>query len=114
MPALPAPSGELAAARGLVLSVFHNRRWDADFLTVLDVLSGGALGDVMLGLHRPSAGRVQRSESRATAYQKLYQDPVAAFPPRRALGRTLADVARAAGEPPARTSAPTPRPWERR
>ncbi|MES2453310.1 MAG: oxidoreductase [Pseudomonadota bacterium] len=39
---------ELAAARGLVLSVFHNRRWDADFLTVLDVLSGGALGDVML------------------------------------------------------------------
>ncbi|MEO7169081.1 MAG: oxidoreductase [Sphingomonas sp.] len=39
---------ELAAARGLVLSVFHNRRWDADFLTVLDVLGGGALGDVML------------------------------------------------------------------
>ena len=63
------------------------------------------LGDVMLGLHRPSAGRVQRSESRATAYQKLYQDPVAAFPPRRALGRTLADVARAAGEPPARIEA---------
>lgn len=39
---------ELAAARGLVLSVFHNRRWDADFLTVLDVLGGGALGEVML------------------------------------------------------------------
>lgn len=39
---------ELAAAHGLVLSVFHNRRWDADFLTVLDVLGGGALGEVML------------------------------------------------------------------
>ncbi|WEK01458.1 MAG: oxidoreductase [Candidatus Sphingomonas phytovorans] len=39
---------ELAAARGLVLSVFHNRRWDADFLTVLNVLGGGALGEVML------------------------------------------------------------------
>ena len=39
---------DLAAARGLVLSVFHNRRWDADFLTVLDVLGGGVLGEVML------------------------------------------------------------------
>jgi scyllo-inositol 2-dehydrogenase (NADP+) len=38
----------LAKQRGLVLSVFHNRRWDADFLTVLDVLAGGGLGDVML------------------------------------------------------------------
>lgn len=38
----------LARERGLVLSVFHNRRWDADFLTVLDVLGGGALGEVML------------------------------------------------------------------
>lgn len=38
----------LAKERGLVLSVFHNRRWDADFLTVLDVLGGGALGEVML------------------------------------------------------------------
>jgi scyllo-inositol 2-dehydrogenase (NADP+) len=38
----------LAKERGLVLSVFHNRRWDADFLTVLEVLGGGALGEVML------------------------------------------------------------------
>ena len=38
----------LAEQRGLVLSVFHNRRWDADFTTVADVLAGGALGDVML------------------------------------------------------------------
>ncbi|MDB5703392.1 MAG: oxidoreductase [Sphingomonas bacterium] len=38
----------LAKARGLVLSVFHNRRWDSDFRTVLDILAGGALGEVML------------------------------------------------------------------
>lgn len=38
----------LARARGRMLSVFHNRRWDADFLTVRDVLDGGALGEVML------------------------------------------------------------------
>lgn len=34
----------LAAARGVVLSVFHNRRWDADFLTLRRVLVGGAAG----------------------------------------------------------------------
>jgi scyllo-inositol 2-dehydrogenase (NADP+) len=38
----------LAKERELVLSVFHNRRWDADFLTVREVLDGGALGEVML------------------------------------------------------------------
>jgi len=38
----------LAKQRGLMLSIFHNRRWDADFLTVLNVLEGGALGEVML------------------------------------------------------------------
>ena len=29
---------------GRLLSVFHNRRWDADFLTVKDVLASGQLG----------------------------------------------------------------------
>lgn len=38
---------ELARARELVLSVFHNRRWDADFLTVRKILRDGVLGDVM-------------------------------------------------------------------
>src|SRR3954471_5990751 len=36
----------LAAARGRMLSVFHNRRWDGDFLTVRRVLP--ALGAVRL------------------------------------------------------------------
>ncbi len=34
----------LARARGRVLSVFHNRRWDGDFLTVRQVLRQGLLG----------------------------------------------------------------------
>ena len=35
-----------AARRGLVLSVFHNRRWDGDFLTVRHLVDIGALGEV--------------------------------------------------------------------
>jgi len=35
---------ELARARGRVLSVHHNRRWDGDFLTVKKLLGGGLLG----------------------------------------------------------------------
>ncbi len=36
----------LAEAHGLMLSAFHNRRWDADFLTVRKVLAGGVLGGI--------------------------------------------------------------------
>jgi scyllo-inositol 2-dehydrogenase (NADP+) len=36
----------LASGLGLVLTVFHNRRWDGDFLTVKDVLP--ELGDIFL------------------------------------------------------------------
>ena len=35
-----------AARRGLMLTVFHNRRWDGDFLTLRRLLVEGALGDV--------------------------------------------------------------------
>ncbi len=35
---------EKAASAGLLLSVFHNRRYDADFLTVRRLLAEGALG----------------------------------------------------------------------
>ncbi|GAA4769446.1 Gfo/Idh/MocA family oxidoreductase [Streptomyces sanyensis] len=38
--------GVLAEERGLVLSVFHNRRWDNDFLTLRGLLADGALGEV--------------------------------------------------------------------
>ncbi|MEU0986689.1 Gfo/Idh/MocA family oxidoreductase [Streptomyces sp. NPDC005953] len=36
----------LADERGLLLSVFQNRRWDADFLTLRKLIEDGALGDV--------------------------------------------------------------------
>ncbi|MGW0879511.1 Gfo/Idh/MocA family protein [Streptomyces sp. NPDC002671] len=36
----------LADERGLLLSVFQNRRWDNDFLTLRKLLTEGALGDV--------------------------------------------------------------------
>lgn len=36
----------LAEERGLLLSVFQNRRWDNDFLTLRKLIDEGALGDV--------------------------------------------------------------------
>ncbi|MFF5334012.1 Gfo/Idh/MocA family oxidoreductase [Streptomyces sp. NPDC013181] len=36
----------LADARGLLLSVFQNRRWDGDFLTLRALVADGALGEV--------------------------------------------------------------------
>ncbi|WP_407565121.1 Gfo/Idh/MocA family oxidoreductase [Streptomyces sp. 184] len=47
--ATAAEAGELATladARGLMLSAFHNRRWDSDFRTVAALLADGSLGDV--------------------------------------------------------------------
>jgi predicted dehydrogenase len=37
-----------AATAGRVLSVFHNRRWDADFLTLRALLASGELGRIAL------------------------------------------------------------------
>jgi scyllo-inositol 2-dehydrogenase (NADP+) len=37
---------EAARERGLMLTVFQNRRWDGDFLTVRRLLAEGALGNV--------------------------------------------------------------------
>lgn len=36
-----------AEKRQLLLSVFHNRRWDGDFLTVRDLLASGRLGRIV-------------------------------------------------------------------
>ncbi|WP_406139644.1 Gfo/Idh/MocA family oxidoreductase [Streptomyces sp. NBC_01089] len=36
----------LAAGRGLLLSVFQNRRWDNDFLTLRKLIADGRLGDI--------------------------------------------------------------------
>ena len=37
---------ELASSRGLLLSVFQNRRWDSDFLAVRAAIESGRLGEV--------------------------------------------------------------------
>lgn len=37
---------DAAEARGMVGSVFHNRRWDGDFLTLRRLIAEGALGDL--------------------------------------------------------------------
>ncbi|HUY23214.1 MAG TPA: Gfo/Idh/MocA family oxidoreductase [Acidimicrobiales bacterium] len=36
-----------AAAAGVMLTVFHNRRWDAEFLTLRRLVGAGVLGDVV-------------------------------------------------------------------
>lgn len=41
------PLLEEARARGAFLSVFHNRRWDGDFLTARRLVASGALGEVV-------------------------------------------------------------------
>ncbi len=51
------------------------------------------LGNVLLGVARADAGRVQRpSDVPRWKFQKLYQDPPAAFSPFRSLGQALDDV----------------------
>lgn len=37
---------EAATRRGVLLSVFQNRRWDGDFLTVVEAIAAGTLGEV--------------------------------------------------------------------
>ncbi|MDJ0275779.1 oxidoreductase [Sphingomonas sp. 2R-10] len=43
---------QLARGTGRLLSVFHNRRWDSDFLTVERLLREEALGEVLLAEFR--------------------------------------------------------------
>ena len=38
--------GRRASERGVLLVPFHNRRWDGDFLTVVDLIAAGRLGAV--------------------------------------------------------------------
>jgi scyllo-inositol 2-dehydrogenase (NADP+) len=57
-----------AAARGLALSPFHNRRWDGDFLTVRGLLAEGKLGVVQLceacwDRHRPRVASHWKEEA---------------------------------------------------
>jgi predicted dehydrogenase/type 1 glutamine amidotransferase len=37
---------DLAKKKGVMLSVFHNRRWDMDYMTLKDIVKRGLIGDV--------------------------------------------------------------------
>ena len=59
------------------------------------------LGNAILGLLPPQEGRIRRAGGVAAhRFQKLYQDPVAAFAPRSTLGAALEDVCRLHGLAP--------------
>ncbi|HSO84223.1 Gfo/Idh/MocA family protein, partial [Thiocapsa sp.] len=67
---------ERAESAGRLLSVFHNRRWDADFLTVQRLLTSGELGrltsvESRFNRFRPEA-RVRWRESGAPGSGLLY------------------------------------------
>lgn len=52
-----------------------------------------SLCDLLLGLRAPTAGLVKRHDGlKATAFQKLYQDPIAAFAPHCSLRQALDDL----------------------
>jgi scyllo-inositol 2-dehydrogenase (NADP+) len=50
---------DAANKSGVMLSVFHNRRWDGDFVTIRELIQKGMIGDVfhveacMGGMHKP-------------------------------------------------------------
>lgn len=60
-----------------------------------------SLGNVLLGLAQPSAGTVRRAQGVGPqGFQKLYQDPLAAFAPRLMLRAALRDLMRLHHTPP--------------
>ncbi|WP_104203335.1 ABC transporter ATP-binding protein [Billgrantia saliphila] len=50
------------------------------------------LGDMLLGITRPDEGHIQRTDGHRLGFQKLYQDPPAAFSPHWSLQRLLNDL----------------------
>lgn len=59
-----------------------------------------SLGNILLGLLQPDSGQVLRAPGLPrTAFQKIYQDPAAAFAPSIPLRRSLQDLVRLHGLP---------------
>lgn len=63
---------DLATARGLILSAYHNRRWDGDFLAAQRLIEAGTLGQPALyegrwDRFRPEAAGAWRNAARAGA-----------------------------------------------
>jgi len=85
---------KLAQQRGLLLSVFHNRRWDSDFLTLKKLVAAGSLGEVVhfeshFDRYRPEVRNRWREQ--ATAGSGIWYD----------LGPHLIDQALSLFGPPA-------------
>jgi len=89
--------GHRTLFQDLSLRLHRHDRW------VLRGPSGAGkstLGNLLVGLQRPQQGRLHlQSTLHAQARQKLFQDPVTAFPPSRLLAQTLADAARQHHQP---------------
>lgn len=79
---------ELASARGLMLTVFQNRRWDSDFRTVKQLLADGVLGTV----HRFES-RFERWRPQLTPGWRESADPAQAGGVLYDLGSHLVDQA---------------------
>lgn len=73
---------DAAAAAGIVLTVYQNRRWDSDYLTVRSLVERGALGEVF------------QFESRFERYSPVPGPPVAGGGTMRDFGAHLVDQAR--------------------
>jgi predicted dehydrogenase len=81
---------DAAQAAGLLLTVFHNRRWDTDFLTVSALLTDGVLGTP---IRMESRFERFREEPRAGTWREL-GDPADAGGTLWDLGPHLVDQAR--------------------
>jgi predicted dehydrogenase len=67
---------DAAKRSGKILSVFHNRRWDGDFLTIRKLIAEGALGEVMqyesaFNRFRPVALDLWKERREAGVWQDL-------------------------------------------
>jgi predicted dehydrogenase len=65
-----------AAATGKHLSVFHNRRWDADFLTLRELINAGELGEIRqfeshFDRYRPEVGNRWKDARPGGVWQDL-------------------------------------------
>lgn len=101
----------VVSARGLALSRGGQMLFEGVYLEVMQGRVFGvtgpsdcgksSLGDALLGLIKPAWGTIsRRSGAHPHDFQMLYQDPVAAYPHKRALGQTIADTARLSGAHP--------------
>lgn len=65
---------EAAEKNGVMLSVFHNRRWDGDYLTLRRTIESGMLGEVFLveecvmGYHQPGRWRGIKAQGGGPLY----------------------------------------------